>query len=304
MRPVATLISTVVMALGAIGLAVAAPGTGRQSLPEVQFESASGALSIANSRAGQAVFSAGAMRPGEGVSGTVQIGNDGELPGRFNVRASGVNDIAGPDGGLLSERVELVLFDVTRVQNPITVYAGTPADFDSVDLGVFAPGASRSYLFAATLPDGDPQSDNLYQGSALGLGFEWQATAVASATPTPTPTSVPTGPAQDAPVPVPTPVPPVATPAPSLGDILGLPSADTCIKKGKLTFRLKAPAGTRVVSATLKANGRTKARFKGSKANRKITLGGLGKKTAKVAISVKASNGKTYSAARTYKPCR
>ena len=304
MRPVVTLIATVVMALGAIGLAVAAPGSGRQSLPEVEFKSASGALAIANSRAGQAVFSATAMRPGEGVSGTVQIGNDGELPGRFKVRASGVNDVAGPNGGLLSERVELVLFDVTNVQHPITVYAGTPADFDLIDLGVFAPGASRSYLFAATLPDGNPQSDNLYQGAALGLGFEWQASAVASSTPTPTPTptSVPTGPAQDAPAPVPTPTP--TTPAPSLEDVLGLPSATTCVKKGKLTFRLSAPAGTRVVSATLKVNGRTKARFKGSKANRKITLGGLGKKSAKVTISVKASNGKTYTATRTYKPCK
>lgn len=302
MRPVATLIATAVMALGAIGLAFAAPGAGRQSLPEVEFRSASGALQIANSRAGQAVFSAGAMRPGEGVSGTVQIGNDGELPGRFKVRASGVQDVAGPNGGLLSQRVELVLFDVTHVQNPITVYAGTPADFDLVDLGVFAPGASRSYLFAATLPDGSPQSDNLYQGSALGLGFEWQAVAVASATPTPT--AVPTSPADDDPAPAPTPVPTPTTPAPSLEDILGLPSANTCVKKGKLTIRLKAPAGTRIVAATVKANGRTKARFKASKANRTVKLGGLGKKSAKVTISVKASNGKTYTARRTYKPCK
>jgi hypothetical protein len=299
MRPFATLIATAAMALGAIGLAVAAPGSG-QSPATVEFQSASGALSIANSRAGQSLFSAAAMRPGEGVSGTVEIGNDGELPGRFKVRASGVNDSPGPNGGLLSERVELVLFDVTNVHNPVTVYAGTPADFDLVDLGVFAPGASRQYLFAATLPDGSPAADNLYQGSGLGLGFEWQAAAVASATPTPTPeTSTPVTP-DGTPT---TPVTP-ATPAPSVADILGLPSATTCVKKGKLTIRLKAPSGTRIVSATVKANGRTKARFKASKAGRTVKLGGLGKKAAKIAISVKASNGKTYSATRTYKPCK
>ena len=53
-------------------------------------------MSIANSRDGQAVFSAAAMRPGEGVSGTVRIGNDGDVAGRFAVRGSGVQDTAGP----------------------------------------------------------------------------------------------------------------------------------------------------------------------------------------------------------------
>ena len=200
-----------------------------------------------------------------------------------------------------------MLFDVTNVQHPITVFAGTPRSSTSSTSAPSRPAPARSYLFAATLPDGG-QADNAYQGSSLSLGFEWQAAASAPAptpTPTPAPTSVPTTPAHDGPVPTPTPTPtqPPGTTA-SLADLLGLPSANTCVKKGKLTFRLKAPAGTRIVSATVKVNGRTKARLKGSKAGRKVTLGGLGKKTAKVAISVKASNGRTYATMRTYKPCK
>ena len=190
MRPIATLVMSIAMAFAAIGLAVAAPGGligGDRELASAQIQSASGAVHIANSRAGQAVFSAAAMRPGEGVSGALTIGNDGDRPGRFAVQPTGLQDVA-PNGGKLSERVELVLFDVTNVQNPKTIYAGVPADFEQVDLGVIAPGRERDYLFAATLPDGD-DDDNQYQGAALSLGFEWSAATVAA---DPTTTTTPT----------------------------------------------------------------------------------------------------------------
>ena len=99
MRPIATLVVSLAMSLSAIGLAVAAPGGlgGRQELARVEVQAASGAVSISNSRAGQAVFNAAAMRPGEGVSGTVTIGNDGNHPGRFAVQAAGVAGRAGPE---------------------------------------------------------------------------------------------------------------------------------------------------------------------------------------------------------------
>ena len=317
MRPIATLVMSLVMALSAIGLAVAAPGGligGDPELARAQIQAASGAVSIANSRAGQAVLSAGAMRPGEGVSGTVTIGNDGDRPGRFGVRAAGVQDVTGPGGGKLSERVELVLFDVTNVQNPTTVYAGDPAGFERVDLGVIAPGAERDYLFAATLPVG---TDNSFQGSALSLGFEWSAANAGSApTPTPTPTPVPPAPTPappttPAPTPEPpttptsppTPTPPTTPPPVALADAIGLPAPTSCVKGGRLTLRLKAPAGGKVVSATVKVNGRTKAKLKGKKAAKALSLRGL-KKTTKLSITVKASDKRTYSASRTYKACK
>jgi hypothetical protein len=302
MRPIAALVMSLVMALSAIGLAVAAPGGligGDPELARAQIQAASGAVSIANSRDGQAVFSAGAMRPGEGVSGALRIGNDGDRPGRFAVRPIDVQDVS-PNGGKLSERVELVLFDVTNVQSPKTVYAGVPADFGQVDLGVMAPGQSRDYLFAATLPDGE--QDNQYQGASLSLGFEWSAVnAGAAATPTPTPTApttpitptTPTTPTRPA-----TPTVPVA-----LADALGLPASTSCVKKGRLTLRLKAPAGAKVVSATIKVNGKTKAKLKGKKAAKAVKLSRL-KGTTKLSIRIKASNKRTYSAARTYKACK
>lgn len=318
MRPIATFVISIAMALAAIGLAVAAPGGLRgQKLASAEIQAASGAVSIANSRAGQAVFSAGAMRPGEGVSGTVTIGNDGDRPGRFAVQGTGVQDAPGPNGGNLSERVELVLFDVTNVQNPVTVYAGDPAGFSQVDLGVIAPGQEREYLFAATLPDGglpgsDAAGDNRFQGSSLSLGFEWSA---ANAGPDPTPTPTPT-PAPTTPPPVATPTPAPETPAApatptiptptlpvALADALGMPTTTTCVKGGRLMLRLKAPAGAKVASAIVKVNGKVKARLKGAKAAKALSLRGL-KGTTKLSVSLKASDKRTYSAARSYKACK
>jgi spore coat-associated protein N len=297
MRPFATLFISLVMALGAIGLAVAAPGGADRELANAQLQASSGAVSIANSRAGQAVFNATALRPGEGVSGTVTIGNDGDVAGTFAVDDSGVHDVPGPNGGLLSERVELVLFDVTDVQNPVTVFAGTPADFEKVALGRFAPGEEREYLFAAELP---VAADNTFQGASLSLGFEWSASSVAPATTPAPPTATPAPPTA-----TPAPTTPVVTPpATSIADILGLPAATTCVKKGKLKLRLKAPKGTKIVSATVKVNNRTKARLKGKKVRKPVQLRGLGAKPAKITVAVKASNRKTYTATRTYVGCK
>ena len=307
MRSIATLIVSIGMALGAIGLAVAAPGGivgGDLELSRAQLQAASGAVHIANSRAGQAVFSAVAMRPGEGVNGAVTITNDGDRPGRFAVKGTGVQDVAGPNGGMLSERVELVLFDVTNVRHPITVYAGPPAGFSQTDLGVIAPGQKRDYLVVATLPDGGlPGSgdvgDNRVQGSSLSLGFEWSATNVGNApTPTPTPTTPVTPESPATPATPTAPAPPLA-----IADALGMPAATSCVKRGKLTLRVKAPAGAKVVSAIVKVNGKVKAKLKGKKAAKPVTLKKL-KKTTKLAVTVKASDKRTYSASRTYKPCK
>jgi hypothetical protein len=324
MRGTATLLVTLAMALGAIGLAVAAPG-GDLELAQARVEAASGAVSIANSREGQALLSAAAMRPGGEVSGAVRIANTGDVDGIFAVRLTGMRDVRGPYGGALSDQVELVLIDVTDAAAPVTVYAGVPSRLGEVALGTIASGAHRDYEVTVSLPEsGDPGTvyggDNRYQGASLSLGFEWLAGPDPAATPTPTPTppSTPTptptstaAPADPVTPPAPTPTPtPTPAPAPTatvppvaLADAIGLPGATSCVKRGRLTLRVKAPARAKVLSATVKVNGRVKARLKGARAAKPFTLRGLKKKT-KLTISVKAGNGRTYSASRTYRPCK
>jgi hypothetical protein len=89
----------------------------------------------------------------------------------------------------------------------------------------------------------------------------------------------------------------------ALADALGMPASTSCVKSGKLTLRLKAPAGAKIVSGTVKVNGKTKAKLKGAKAAKPVTLKKLKGRT-KLSISIKASDKRTYSAARTYKACK
>lgn len=305
MRAPATLLATIAMALTAFGLAFAVPGD-RRDLARTELQAASGAVRITNSRDGQALFGAAAMRPGEGVNGTVRIANGGDVPGSFAVRPSGVSDMPGPNGGVLSERVELVLFDITDVHAPITVYAGPPARLGEVSLGTIAPGGHRDYLVAMTLPDSGP-GDNLYQGSALSLGFQWRAGPLPSATPAPvTPPVVPVTPPVVPVTPVTPPVSPAPTPAPATpptADELGLPPARACASRRKFRITLKAPRGTTVVSATVAVNGKVKARVKGGRTQAPVDLRGLPKGRVKVTIAVTASDGKTYKSTRKYRTC-
>ena len=303
MRATATLLATLAMALTAIGLAFAVPGERPEEI-RAELAAASGAVRITNSREGQAVFAAGSMRPGEGVSGRVRIGNGGDVAGRFAVRAAGVSDAPGPYGGRLSDRVELVLFDVTDVHTPVTVYAGRPSQLGEVELGTIVAGGHRDYLVAMTLPEGS--GDNLYQGSSVSLGFEWRAAALpAATTPTPTPVTPAPTPAPVTPAPVtPAPVTPAADPtATPTADELGLPPARACASRRKFTITLKAPRGLSVVSATIAINGKVKARVKGGRTKAPVDLRGLPKGRVKVKVTVKASDGKTYTGTRTYRTC-
>jgi spore coat-associated protein N len=295
MRGLATLITSLAMALAAIGLAVAAPADPRLAAATIQ--SASGAVTIANSHAGGAIFSAAGLRPGESASGTVRIGNAGDAAGIFALRAPDVQDAPGPYGGRLSEELQLVLVDVTDAPHPVTLFSGHPADLGQLGLGTLAAGEARTYRFSVTLPSA---AGNAYQGSGLTLGFEWRAGPAPGVGATPTPTPPAATPAPTTPAPTATPTTPLA-PVDYAG-ALGLPPAKTCVKAGRLKFKLKAPDRAKVVAATIALNGRVTVRIKGAKARKPVTLRGLRKSTI-VKVTVQASNGRAYSGARTYRAC-
>ena len=81
-----------------------------------------------------------------------------------------------------------------------------------------------------------------------------------------------------------------------------MPPANTCISGGKLSFKLKAPAGTTLRAAVVGVNGKIKLRLKGAKLAKPVVLRKLRKKT-KLTVSVRVTSGKAYRATRTYKVC-
>lgn len=284
MRSAATLLTTLAISLAAIGLAVAAPG-GDPHRAAATLQSASGAVRIANSQGGGAIFSAGGVRPGGSASGTVRISNAGDVAGGFALDAPDVRDAPGPYGGRLSERVVLAIADVTT-GSPVTLFAGHPADLSRLSLGTLEPGAQREYRFTVTLPSG--ADDNAYQGAGLDLGFVW----LAGPPPAPAPVATAAPPA-----------PTVSAPPVDYASALGLPPAKTCVRAGRLKLMLKAPDQSKLASATVAVNGRTKVRAQGPTARRPITLRGL-RKSSTIKVTARTSKRATYSATRTYRACR
>jgi hypothetical protein len=318
MRSVLTAAATLVVALGALGMAIASPRIGGPEEPRAALASSTGALAITNSRDGQALFSTGPMRPGGSVAGDVRIGNDGESAGRFSVRFADLADAPGPYGGKLSERLHFALFDVTTT--PVTLFSGAAAELAELDLGTLAAGERRDYRVVATFPDGGvPASattgDNAYQGSALTLDVEWDAVASGAGGGSAGggdggssgggdgstgggdgSTGGGTGGGA---------IPPdelevLGREIRVAGEALGLPSATRCVSRSTLKLRIRAPKGLRMKRAVIKVNGKTRHVIKRVKT---VTLRRLPAGRFVVVVKVRASNSRVFKAKRVYKSC-
>lgn len=174
------LLGALVTMLAAVGLAVGsgASFTSRSANPANTFSS--GNLAQTNSQSG-AVLTASRIKPGDPASvGTVTITNSGDIAGSFTLSKANVADTAGPNGGQLSSKLNVLIQDVTNAASPVQVYTGTVGAMGSQSLGSFAAGASRTYKFSVTFPDGGtPASsttgDNAYKGSSLTVDYAWDS---------------------------------------------------------------------------------------------------------------------------------
>jgi Ca2+-binding RTX toxin-like protein len=212
---------------------------------------AAGAMSVSNSKQGTAIFDISGIGPGMTGEGEVTIGNTGSAPGALTLASFDRSDAPGRYGGVLSDRLDLRLADVTAGADA-EVYAGELVAMPELRMGTLAAGESRTYRFAVDMRDGGPPSspyvdDNLYQRASTSLGYDWALTeAEEGAAPEP-PEPPPLSPV---PAPAPTPTAPalpdtaasralvgdahpnslVGTPGDDL--IYGLGAADTILGRG------------------------------------------------------------------------
>jgi hypothetical protein len=295
MRPAATLLATLAMALGAVGLAVAGPG---REVASERLAAATGSVHISNSLEGRAIFGAEALRPGASTTGTVRIGNDGNV--RSVVTLTGTRD---PETGLVSLANSLQL-TVADVDDALTLYSGPAAGFTTVAVGSLDVGESRELRFTATLPS---SAGNALQGASTTLGLLWSASAAPGATPTPTPTATPRPGKPAAPRKPATPTTPAAPALPAgeaLADAIGMPRKGTRVRKRKLRMRLHALGGAKVLALKVSVNGKLRKRVKGSRSIVKVNLKKLKGRKVKIAVTIRASDGRRYTARRTYKVAR
>ena len=140
------------MALSALGLAIAASHIGgARWRRRPRSAGASGALRIANSREGQAVFAAGAdATRRERRAAPSGSATRATCAGRFSVRRLGIEDTPGPVRRP-AVRARAAPADrrdgCTAAADPSS--RASPAASPSVDLGMIAPGARRDYQLTA-----------------------------------------------------------------------------------------------------------------------------------------------------------
>jgi spore coat-associated protein N len=177
--------------LGSLAVLVAATGvvigsganfTASSANPSNSF--AAGTLSILNSKEGTAVLSStGSMKPGgPAETGTVDIQNDGDLAGNFELTRSAIVD--SDAGNPMSAKLNLTVTDCGEWTAPATPNVcgdaddqviesgGTISSMGTVDLGNFAADEKHRYEFSVQL---DASATDAYQGDTSSVTFDWDA---------------------------------------------------------------------------------------------------------------------------------
>jgi Ca2+-binding RTX toxin-like protein len=178
LRLVATLAVAIAL-LGAAKLLAAAANSddGPGSSAEI---SATGALSVSNSRDGTAIFAAANLSPGDTTEGEVTIGNTGTGAGALSLADSDLSDAPGVNGGMVSEMISLRVTEVTRgAADP--VYSGGLAEMPELQLGALPAGSARTYRFEVSLAENgaastDWSGDNAYQRASASVSYDWTLT--------------------------------------------------------------------------------------------------------------------------------
>jgi spore coat-associated protein N len=173
LRGLLLLTASILLVAAATAVGSGAVFTSSSANPSNVFSA--GNLHHSNSKDGSAVLTASKMKPLDTAQGTVTIQNDGDIAGTFSLVTSNLTDTAGANGGKLSQVLRLQIVDQT---SGTTIYNGALNAVGTLSCGTFAAGASHTYQFTVTFPDGGVPSgpsagDNAYKASSVSIEFDW-----------------------------------------------------------------------------------------------------------------------------------
>lgn len=167
-RIVASLI-VILVAAGVCAGAFAPWSTASRALPRSMFSS--GSLELAG---GSLVMGARQLTPGQTVTGSVVLANEGDAPGQFTLRTSSLVDTPGRAGGSLARTLRLTVTDVTVAGAPLVLYDGVPSCLTGVDVGPLDPDVVRVFRITVCFPR-QAVDGRTFAGSALSIAFGWTA---------------------------------------------------------------------------------------------------------------------------------
>ena len=168
-------VAALAVVLAAVGITVGSGANFTASAANPTNTFTAGTLTIGSSSS-SALFNSSNMRPGDTVTGTVDIQNTGSLSGAFTLGTSNVTDAAGLLGQLDLKVEDCGVWSGTTAptcNGSNIVYTGkanaVPA---AASLGTFAAGAKHQYKFDVTLPS---TTGNAFQGTSATVQFDWKA---------------------------------------------------------------------------------------------------------------------------------
>jgi spore coat-associated protein N len=139
-----------------------------------------GILRQSNTKSAQAILTVPNMGPGDTATGTLDIGNTGDLPAVQSVTGSGLVDT--PSTAAFSAYLRLKVEDLgspTCVSGcPVPVVLSNASLRDSIgstDLGTYQPGEKHRYRFTVEYPDGAAGAENGYAGAKTSVDITWGA---------------------------------------------------------------------------------------------------------------------------------
>jgi hypothetical protein len=164
--------ASIAVALLVVAAVAVAAAPGKQKSRKAQL-----VVAITNSSAGSPLFEIHDMKPGTTFTRTAEVTNTGNVGVQLILAPYALRETPGAAGGRLSGRLALAIDDVTQARAR-SVYRGPMGELAELMAGRLAPGAKRTYRFAAVLPDGSEATDNVYQGASVAVSYRWRATSV------------------------------------------------------------------------------------------------------------------------------
>lgn len=157
--------------LAALSLLAVALGTAMFSGARFTSRSANtaslvtGSVQLSSTKPNEAtIVSATGMKPGESRSGTVTIGNEGNVTGTVSLNMTGLS------GTALAAVIDFKLEDVT---GGVTAqkWSGKLGAFPGIGLGNFAANEKRDYRLTFSWPSASNEA--ALQGASTSLTFQW-----------------------------------------------------------------------------------------------------------------------------------
>ena len=258
MRPAATLLATLAMALGAVGLAVAGPG--REVAPE-RLAAATGSVHISNSLEGRAIFGAEALRPGGSTTGDRAHRQRRQRPQRGHAdrharRRDGASR-RSPTACSSRSWTSTTPSPCTPARRPGSPPSRSGRSTSASRASCASPRRCRAAP-ATCCRARRPRS-----GCCGARRRRRARPRRRRATPRPVKPAAPRKPATPT-----TPAAPALPAGEALADAIGMPRKGTRVRKRKLRMRLHALGGAKVLALKVSVNGKVRKRVKGSRVDR------------------------------------